>query len=368
MLTEPIRILQIGMTHNYGGIETFLLNIYKNIDRSKIQFDFIDMYNGIAFCEEIKKLGGNIYFVPFFKKHPIKNFFALYRLIKRNKYNVIHSNMLSCAYILPLIAAKLAGVKKIIAHSHSSSTDRNLLRHILHYINKPFLRFFANIYCSCSKEAARWLFTKSIRGRVTAVKNAINVEDFIFNRIERDKKRKELNLDGKIVFGAVSRFSKTKNHSFMIDVFEEIYKINDNSFLLLIGSGDLENNIKQKVSNKKLQENVLFLGMRSDIASLLWAIDAFLMPSLYEGLPIVGIEAQASGLPCFFSDAITDELNIANAKFISLKKNAKQWADYILKTLEGFQRENTASNIIKAGFNIRDAVSIMSVCYTKSKI
>jgi glycosyltransferase involved in cell wall biosynthesis len=271
--------------------------------------------------------------------------------------------MSSCAYISPLIAAKLAGVKKIIAHSHNSSADKDLLKKVLHYINKPFLRFLANSYFSCSKEAAKWLFTKSLRSKAIEIKNAINAEDFAFNSEKREQTRQKLGVENKFVIGHIGRFVEQKNHTFLIDIFTEIYKRDKNSVLILAGNGPLEDKIKEKVNKAGLKNAVYFLGVCKHAADLYQAMDVFILPSLSEGLPFCAVEAQCSGLLCFVSDAVSKETVIINTKILPLAYSAESLAEIIINSSDDFIRQNAAEAIEKAGFDVKSILSTLTKYY-----
>lgn len=332
------RILQIGMTDNLGGIETFLMNYYRHIDKDKIQFDFINIYkNKLCFEDEIKSLGGKIYKLSSYYKHPIKYIKELKEIIKTNNYQIIHCNMNSAVMLYPLIAAKLAKAKIIISHSHNSSSDKGLLKKILHNINKHFIPYLANTYFACSTLAGEWFFNKKIitSSNFYIINNAIETTEYLFNNKTRENKRKDLNINNdEIIIGHVGRFTPQKNHKYLIDIFNALQSKNNKVKLMLIGIGPLMDNIKQKVKSLKLENKVLFLNQRSDINELYQTMDLFILPSLYEGLPLVGIEAQVSGLPCLFSSSITKELKLSeNANYLDLSESPNMWAEEIQKII-----------------------------------
>lgn len=327
-----IRVLQIGMTDNLGGIETFLMNYYKNMNRSEVQFDFINIYeNGLFFKDEIMKMGGKIYNISSYYKHPFKYIKELKKIINDNNYNIIHCNMNSAAMIYPLIASKLSNAKVIISHSHNSSSDKGFLKTIIHNINKHFIPLLATNYFACSEVAGEWFFSRKVRSsdKYKIIYNGIDFKKFNFNEESRIKKRKELGISSDtLVLGHVGRFNKQKNHRFLVEVFAEINKINCDSKLLLVGTGPLNDEILDLVKKLGIEDNVLFLGQRSDTNELYCAMDLFLLPSLYEGLPLVGVEAQVSGLKCLFSSNITRELSLSNyCEYLPLDKN--MWVDKI---------------------------------------
>lgn len=331
--TDPIRILIVGMHDRIGGVETFLMNYYRNIDRNEVVFDFISTYNALCFGDEIKELGGKIYNICSEKKNPIRYCKQLSSILKENNYNIIHINMLSAANILPVLVAKNQKIKHIIIHSHNSNTPSGLLRKVLNSLNKTFLCLGTDFF-ACSELAGEWLFGKELlkKHNLTIIHNAIECEKYSYNEETRQKVRKELKLEKKFVVGHIGRFSYQKNHEFLIDIFYEIQKQKAESILLLIGEGELETSIRKKVLDLGIEDEVVFLGITNKVEEYLQAMDVFVLPSRFEGLPVIGVEAQASGIECFFSDNITTEAKINdNVSFISLKESPKEWADKILK-------------------------------------
>lgn len=358
-----IKVLQIGMTDNLGGIESYLINYYRNIDKNKINFDFINIYpNPLCFQNEIENGKSKIYKITSYYRNPFKFIAELKKIIIENDYQIIHCNMNSAVMIFPLIAAKIAKAKIIIAHAHNSSSDKGMLKKILHFVNKRFIPLFANVFFACSNKAGKWFFNKKIlnSNNYFIINNAIEVEKFKFNNEVRKKLRKKLNIPaGAFVVGHVGRFVPQKNHIFLIDIFKKIYTENNNSYLILIGDGYLEEKIKNKIKEFDLLDNVLFFKKRNDINNFYQVMDAFILPSLYEGLPLVGIEAQVSGLNCFFSDRVTDEINITNSvNFISLNDSSSLWSSKIicsLKIKESKDRNDNYFKMAKSNYNIKNA-------------
>lgn len=366
-----MRILQIGMTDNLGGIETFLINYYRNIDKTKIQFDFVNIYKEkLYFQEEIENMGGKVYKLTSYYKNPIKYIKELKKLINQNKYEIVHCNMNSAAMIYPLIAGKISNAKVIIAHSHNSSSDKGLLKSVLHNINKHFIPLFANTFFACSNEAGKWFFNKNILNsdKFKVIYNAIDTEKFIYNEQIRHKKQKELKLDkNKIIIGHVGRFEKQKNHEFLIDIFNEILKINPNVMLLLIGEGSLKQHIKEKVTKLDLEDKVIFLGKRNDVNELYQVMDVFVFPSLYEGLGTVLIEAQYSGLPCVVSNNIPKEAQITRRfEYLELKK-INEWKNTIFGFINNSISEREKNTFLEnyRKFDIKIATENLEKKYIK---
>lgn len=363
------KVLQMGMTDNLGGIESFLINYYQEIDKRRFQFDFINIYDNLLyFQKEIEQLGGNVYKVPSYYKHPIKYLKVVSQIIKNQKYEIVHCNMNSAVFLYPLIAAKLGGAKLIISHSHNSSSDKGIMKELLHFINKHFISFFANYYLACSSKAGEWFYSKKIlkSSNFKILNNSIDVQKFKFDQQARKSKREELQIqDSTLVIGHVGRFNKQKNHVFLIECFEKVHLQNPDSVLLLVGIGPLQEDIIKLVNLKKLQNNVIFLGQRNDVEKLMCAMDIFVLPSLYEGLPLVGVESQATGLICFFSDKITNELNItSNVKNLPID-NSDLWVENIMNT----ELTTKERNKIDVGcFNIKNGIINLYEIYMQEEV
>lgn len=335
----PIRIAQIMGKMNSGGVESFILNYYRNIDKNKIQFDFIvDEDSQLPQKKEIEELGGKIIKIPPYQ-HIFKYMHSLIKVLKKNNYKIVHSH-LNTLSVFPLLCAKISNVPIRIAHSHSTSNKKEKFRNILKSILKPFSKVFATNYFACSEHAGRWLFgNKAFKeGKVIILNNAIDMEKFKFNSKIRNELRKQLNIENKLVIGQVGRFNKQKNHEFLIDVFKEIHDNRTDSILLLIGDGPLEENIKQKVKNMNLENAVYFLGAKNNVNDYMQSMDVFCLPSLYEGLGMVAIEAQVSDLYVFCSTEVPKEAKITDEiTFLELDKEI--WKEKIL-SIKNFDREN----------------------------
>lgn len=306
---EPIRIAQIIGKWLGGGVESVVMNYYRHLDHDKIQFDFIcdDDSTNIPY-DEIEKLGGKVILIPPYQK-VFKYQKELRRVLRDGKYKIVHSHINTLS-VFPLYAAKKVGVPVRIAHSHSTTNKKEWKKNLLKQVLRPFSKKYATNYMCCSELAGRWLFGDKTydEGKVYLLNNAIDLDKFKYDKKIRDKKRKELGIkEDTIVIGHIGRFVAQKNHTFLIDIFNQFHKKEKNSILLLAGQGPLQEEIKNKVRELGLDDSVRFLGQRNDANELYQAFDVFLLPSLYEGLPVVGVEAQASGLLCFFSDDMTKE-------------------------------------------------------------
>lgn len=341
---RPIRVAHIIGKLTAGGVEAVVYNYYKNIDHSRFQFDFFyDKDSPFTPPKELVELGANFYPIPSYK-----NIFSyigsLVRLFKKNKYLIVHSNMNTLSPF-SLYAAKLSGVPVRIIHNHSTAGKGEFKKNCLKYALKPFAKCFATKYCACGNYAGKWLFGKKTfdSGKITVFKNAIDLTKFKFNEDIRKKVRHELNVEDKLVVGHIGRFCKQKNHEFLIKVFEKIHDIKQNSVLVLVGVGELEKEIKNLVHQKKLDDCVKFLGKRNDCNELYQVMDVFVLPSNYEGLGIVGIEAQSVGIPSLFSENIPLETKISpNVKFLSLEDSSEKWAKEAIELSKlGIARDNS---------------------------
>lgn len=352
---EPIRIAQVIGKWIGGGVESVVMNYYRHIDRAKVQFDFIcdnDSTN-IPYAE-IEKLGGKVILIPPYQKI-FKYHHELKKVLKEGNYRIVHSHINTLS-VFSLCAAKSAGVPVRIAHSHSTTNKKEKRKNLVKQLLRPFSKLFATNYMCCSELAGRWLFgnREYDKGNVYLLNNAIDLEKFKYDEKTRKEKRKELNIsDDTIVIGHIGRFVEQKNHIFLIDIFNEINKKEKNSILLLAGQGPLVDEIKKKVNSLGLDAVVKFLGQRTDIAELYQAFDMFLLPSLYEGLPVVGVEAQASGNLCYLSTDMTKETKVlASTVFMSLLNTAEEWSEEILKSLKNYIKHDTKEEVSKYGFNI----------------
>lgn len=354
---NPIRIAQVIGKWVGGGVEAVVMNYYRNIDRKKVQFDFIcdDDSTNIPY-EEIEKLGGKVILIPPYQK-VFKYHKKLKQVLMKGKYKIVHSHINTLS-VFSLWAAKSAKVPIRIAHSHSTTNKKEKKKNLLKQILRPFSKVFATNYMCCSELAGRWLFGDKVYddGRVYLLNNAIDLERFVYNEDVRRSKRQELLIDDDtLVIGHIGRFVEQKNHRFLIDIFSEINKIEPHSVLLLAGQGPLVDEIQDKVKSMNLSSNVRFLGQRNDANELYQAFDIFLLPSLYEGLPVVGVEAQAAGLLCILSDDMTKETKVLDSTiFLSLSSDAKVWANTILSAIKDYKRNNTKKEISLMGFNIEE--------------
>lgn len=363
---KPIIVAQIMGKWVGGGVESVIMNYYRHLDHSKVQFDFIcDEDSTRIPYDEIKKLGGRVFLVPKYQNLP-KYLKALEKLFKENQYRIVHSNINTLS-VFPLYAAKKAGVPIRISHSHSTSNPKEWKRNLIKNILRPFSKRYATDYFACSELAGRYLFgNKSFdQGKVKIIHNAIDIDKFKFDEVARKKLRKEFGIkDSTIVVGHVGRFAQQKNHTFLVDVFKGYHKKNPDSKLLLVGSGPLEDEIKKKVERLDLKDSVLFLGQRDDINKLYSVMDVFCLPSLYEGLPVVGVEAQAAGLPTIFSNRISKEVIVSSyAKIVSIQDTGL-YIEKINKATRSIKKQRSYATVFEY-MDINNEASTLEKIYCR---
>lgn len=365
-----MKILQIGMGNNPGGVEAFVMNYYRQLSAKGIQFDFVSMYGEIAYHQEILSLGGRVFLVPNVKKNYFGYVKAMKKILAEGRYDVVHVNMLSAANILPLRLAKEAGVGKVIAHSHNSSAP-GMLRRLMDEWNRPKISRYANVLVACSEKAGRWLFGDQAydRGQVILLSNAIDVDRFLFSEETRKAVRERLGLSGCFVIGHVGRFQLQKNHERILEIFRQLLKTEPNARLLLIGEGELLPKIREKACEYQIEKRIIFAGIRADVEKYLCAMDVFLFPSLFEGLPFTLMEAQANGLPCVISEGITREVVLDEEKVccLSLEKSDTVWAEKILayKGCHREEPEKTKERLAKAHFDIKNEAGRLLELYRR---
>lgn len=362
-----IRVLHSVSNMDRAGIETMIMNYYRYMDRTKVQFDFLcNKSKPGAYDEEIQKLGGRIFKSP--GLNPIKWFKyekMLTKLLNENpEIKVVHSH--NGAFSLQAQkTAKKNGIKNRIVHVHGTKIDFNL-KLPLKLIYKSFLKFTSNYYWGCGVEAVRYYFGDKIikNNDYRIIRNAIEINKFLYNEEIRNKLRKQYDLEGKFVIGNVARFMKQKNHVFTLNLFKVVLEKNPNAVLMLLGDGELQDEMKQLAKKLGVENSVMFMGNVNNVNEMYQAMDIFLLPSLFEGLPVVGIEAQTAGLKCVMSDTITDEVSITkNVKFLNLKKDSlNEWANEILCDIN-YDRKNMKKEIIDAGYSIEDEAKKLQEIY-----
>ncbi|WP_078432584.1 glycosyltransferase family 1 protein [Metabacillus halosaccharovorans] len=362
---SPIRVLHVVVNMNRGGAETLIMNLYRNIDRSKVQFDFLTCKEGV-FDQEILDRGGKIHRIPYITDgghfHYIRNLKQFFKA--NNHYKIVHSHMDKMSGFV-LKAAKKAGIPVRIAHSHNTQSEGGFIARLYKEYAGSNIVKSATHYLACSNLAAKWLF-KNKADSSKLLKNGIDTQKFSFSKKIRDKVRMELGVEeDSLVLGHVGRFNHQKNHEFLIEVFNELKKVDSKAYLVLVGDGTLRYDIEEKVKRLGLEEKVKFLGVRSDINSLLQAFDLFVFPSLHEGLPVTLIEAQGSGLPCLISEYITDEVDmkVDLIKFLPIN-SGNIWVEEIRKISTKDQNRNCSYQALyQQGYDVKNTAHCMNDFY-----
>lgn len=359
------RVLHIVRCLEQGGIQNFLMNVYRNINRDKIQFDFLVSADGV-FEEEIKELGGKYYHIPYITEIGRKKYQKELKkfLIEHEEYKIIHCHLNQISGVV-LEVAKELNIPVRIAHAHTMKNTNSLpikiyKAYLQRKINKSATHFFA-----CSKEAAEWMFKRK-SSKANIIYNGIQIEKFFFSVEKRKSIREENKIEDKaMVLGHVGRFSKVKNQSFLLDIFYEYYKRNQDTELLLIGEGETKEEIIAKAHEMGIENKVKFLGNRKDVENYYSAFDCFLFPSLFEGLGIVLIEAQVNGLNCIISDTVPKEVDLdGKVKFMSLNQKASEWA----KQIEKSDRREEISKEILQKYDIKQIAKKIEEFYIDSII
>ncbi len=324
-----MKILQVGLGNNPGGMEAFVMNYFRELSRQGVSFDFVSMYGTIAYEKEILELGGRVFYVPNIKKDYFGYIKAFRKLLSQEKY-----------------------------HSHNASAP-GIVRKLMDGMNRPRIKHYVNEKFACSEKAGRWLFGDKAfeRGEVTLVANAIETDKYGFSESNRRKIREKLGISGDaLVVGHVGRFQVQKNHEAILRIFHEIQRKEPAARLCLIGDGELKEQIQEQAKKAGVLDKIIFTGVCQDVERYLSAMDVFLFPSLFEGLPFTLLEAQANGLPCVISDQITGEavLSRENVTMISLAESPEKWAKAVFKMKEAgrIEREEAARRLAEAGFDI----------------
>lgn len=351
-LMEKLRVLQIHAALKSGGIEAFLINYYDKMNHDMICFDHIIHTPEKGMVEKrFVQCGSIVYHLPRFN-HIFTTFFMTREVIKKGNYKIVHVHHTHKSF-LQLFAAWSCGVKVRIAHSHNYYTNESVVKHALNKMFALLTTMAATDYFACSDPAGEYVFGNKVKtNKYKKIRNAIDVEKYCMKENVRQQVRKDWNIEGKFVIAHIGRIIQQKNPEKVVDVFSELVKKKDNAVLLWIGVGEMEHEIKEKVINMGLQEKVIFVGESSCVNELLMGADFFLFPSIFEGLGIVLVEAQVSGLPCLASDVIPKEVKLTdNLVFYSLEKSDEQWANKILD-MSCIKRVDKSKEIKKAGYDL----------------
>lgn len=361
-----IRILHVLDSLGSGGAESFVLSLYKSINREVIQFDFLlrNSENNI-YQDEVKEMGGKIYILPSFEKNVLNHCKKLYTFFKEHsEYKIIHVHASTSTYFFPLYFARKNGIPIRILHSHNAGTTSHIMKG-MHYLLRNMICELSTAFFACSQEAGEWMCGD--KRKFTVIHNAIDTKKFAVNNEIRNKMREQLNVENNFVIGHTGRFVKEKNHIFMIELIEKLYRNNKNIKLFFVGEGPLMGEMQALVREKHLENVIIFLGVRKDLFNLLQAYDLFLFPSVSEGLGIALIEAQASGLNCIVSEEIPDIACITHhVQKISLLDKIS-WIKEIEKQAGNCPvRYEAGEEIRKNGFDIELNSKLMENYYLKN--
>lgn len=371
---EQIRVLQITETLEPAGIETFLLNLYRNTDKSFVQFDFLTLREKKEFYEEeILKKGGMKYSIKGNSKFvPIKllqESLGLFCFLRNHHYDIVHFHFTTPLRALHLLIAYKCGAKVRIYHSHTANViGKKKWKIFVYNLLKKIISICATDYFACSSSAAVWMFEKKIwkTNKYEVIKNGIEIEKFAFSSNARIRIRKELGIENKKVLIHVGRFSKEKNHKFLIELFLTLHQIDSSYRLLLLGDGELHTEIHNLIIKLGLESVIYMLGIKTNVVDYLSAADAFIMPSLFEGLPVSAIEAQCNGLPCILSNRIPDEVALTDNVFFCSISDKSNW----LQTLQNLNfnssnRSQASKEVKKNGYDIVDVSKKLQKFYMK---
>lgn len=356
------KVLTVVKGLGINGISNIIFLYYKNLDKGKIQMDFaITLDIEDKYRKEIENNGSVLYEIPVRDKNPIKYIKDLSRIIKNNKYEIIHVHGNSSMIILEIIAGMLGGAKIRIAHSHNTTCSNDKLSILL----RPIFNMLCNVRISCGEAAGKWMFGK--RDFIT-IQNGINMSQYNFLEEERTRVRLDLGIDDELLIGHVGGFNYQKNHEKLIGIFKKLLDRDKNIKLLLVGDGENKKHIEKLVKDLNIENNVIFYGISNNISELMKAIDIFILPSRFEGLPCVLIEAQALGIPCLVSSNVSKEAKIANnVEYIDLNLEDEFWVDKICNIdISNRYRESIIAKkkLEDRGYNIKTIVKRLEQIYT----
>lgn len=359
-----MKILQRVGVMNRGGQETLWMNFLRNCDRKDLQIDFLVKTDGGAYDKEISELGSRVIFQGQYRSRGIFQWIERIKLVadtikNSGDYDVFHINTyLAIDALCDVLSAKLAGIKTIVVHSHNSDGPHRLLQAFL----RPVLNHMGIKKAACSDKAAKWMF--GTEKNILIINNGIDTQEFQMNQEIRNRIRNELDIkEDEVLIGHVGRFDDQKNHTFLIDIFYELSKINNKVKLLMVGRGTLENSIRKKVDKLGITDRVIFFGVSNKVSELMMAMDIFLFPSLYEGLPLVVVEAQSAGLKCFCSDTISKDAIITDYVIsIPLSEDAYRWSSIIEEGVD-YLRIDTNNIVAQKGFDISQSIQQVKKLY-----
>lgn len=331
------RLLCIVSSMDTGGAETFLMKMYRHLDRTEYQMDFIAVTDKEGhYDKEIHNLGGKIYNVSLHTKNPLKTFREIKQIVRNGKYEIVLKLLASPIGVFDLLAARAGGATRLCARSTNSITNESMTRKCINSILRRELCRITTVKLAPSDLAARYTFGDKTydNKQVIMLHNALDLNTYIFSEESRQKVRKQLGIEDSFVVGHIGRFTPQKNHKFLLKLFADLRKIKTNAKLVLVGTGGLQDEIISLANDLKIDKDIIFTGVRDDIPDLLSGFDVFVLPSLYEGMPNTCIEAQATGLRCLIADTITKQADITgNVEYIPIS-DTKLWVEAIMQTQE----------------------------------
>lgn len=367
---RKIKILQFPVANTYGGITSYVRNNWKYIDQEKFQFDFVTMGGKLDFEDEIRNEGCEVFYISCYAEENQQQFIKEMSDILDRGYDVVHLHTPWWKSFIIEEIAQMKKIRKIIIHAHNTMVDildddKRQEAIELHNLRKSQLTdHIATDFWACSSTAADWLYGNRVpKSKIKIMHNAIDVSKFHYDQEVRNQYRREYHLEDKFIIGHVGRFSYLKNHEFLIDVFSKVHEKKEDAVLLLIGKGPLESSIRAKISEKGLQDSVVFLGARNDVAQWMQVMDVYAFPSWYEAFCIVLVEAQCAGLKCISSERITKEMKITdNLDFLPFEN--KQWVSKILEYASGYKRNDMLDEIKNNGFDISQEIKKLERLYS----
>lgn len=349
-MAQPVRVLHIVGAIYPGGMENFIMNLYDNIDRERLQFDIaVHARKENDYVDKIERMGGRVYVLPRLTRHPVKSLKALYRIVKDNHYPVVIRHTSNALISPQLLTAKLAGAKTI-CHSHTETDDKKFV----HKVGRLFMKAATTERFACSENAGKWMFGNN---NYSIVHNAIDIDKFSYTKDKSEQIRREFQLKDAKVYGNIANLAACKNHLFLIKVFKEIAKLDDSARFFCVGEGDMRAQIEEEIEKLHMQDKVILTGIRTDVEKFMSCLDVLIFPSIYEGLPLTLVEAQAAGLPVLMSDTITSNVIVSKGLVYakSIEADPAQWAECAMK-LADKSRQNRAcqrERLAQAGYDIR---------------
>lgn len=350
---RPVRVLYVhGGKLNYGGTEAYMMNYYRHFDRTRLQVDFaVHGFERGVYEDEIEAMGGQVFYLPVKSRDYFGNIRALQKLFQSGRYEIVHAHMDAMNAVV-LKQAKKCGIPVRISHSHNTQHQtQNCLKLMLNDFEKKQVSHYATELLTCSEAAGKWLYGDK---PFTVLHNAIDAEQYRFSPQTREAVRESLGLRDRFVVGHVGRFHFQKNHEFLLEIFRCLHREHPQAALLLVGDGELRTRLEEKIKAYGLTDDVILTGNRSDVASLLQAMDVFLFPSLFEGLGIVLIEAQAAGLPSVASSEVPAEADLTDTvRYLGLEQSPDVWAQAVWDAGKAV-REDRCDDVKAAGYDITE--------------